>query len=48
MDNRKDDRFYIEKIKKDLLFVLEHTRQKTKEEIEADEVLIDSVMFRII
>ncbi len=48
MDNKKDDRYYLEKIKTDLKFVVDHTAGKTKEEIEADELLIDSVMFRII
>lgn len=48
MDNIKDDHYYIEKIKKDLKFVIEHTCGKSKEEIESDELLIDSIMFRII
>ena len=48
MDNNKDDQFYIGKIKTDLKFLIDHTKGKSKEEIEADEVLIDSIMFRII
>ena len=48
MDNVKNDRYYIEKIKADLKFVIDHTAGKTKEEIESDELLIDSIMFRII
>ncbi len=48
MDNTKDDRYYIEKILADLKFLIDHTAGKTKEEIEQDELLIDSVMFRII
>ncbi len=48
MDNVKNDHYYVEKIKADLKFVIEHTAGKTKEEIEADELLIDSIMFRII
>lgn len=48
MDNTKDDRYYVEKIKADLRFVIDHTSGKTKEEIESDELLIDSIMFRII
>jgi uncharacterized protein with HEPN domain len=49
MDNdKKDDYYYVEKIKTDLKFVIDHTAGKTKEEIEADELLIDSIMFRII
>ncbi len=48
MDNVKDDWYYLEKIKEDLYFVIKHTAGKTKGEIEADEILVDSIMFRII
>lgn len=48
MDNTKDDRYYVEKIKADLEFVIAHTEGKTKEEIESNDLLIDSIMFRII
>ena len=48
MDNVKDDLYYLEKIRTDLKFVIDHTKGKTKDEIEADELLIDSIMFRII
>jgi uncharacterized protein with HEPN domain len=48
MDNIKDNQYYLDRIKTDLEFVIAHTRGKTKEEIEADELLIDSIMFGII
>lgn len=48
MDNVKNDQYYIKKIKTDLKFIIDHTAGKTKEQIEADELLIDSIMFRII
>ena len=48
MDNVKDDRYYLGKIIDDLKFVIDHTEGKTREEIENDEVLIDSILFRII
>ena len=48
MDNIKGNQYYLDRIKTDLEFVIAHTRGKTKEEIEADELLIDSIMFRII
>ena len=48
MDNEKNDKYYAEKIKSDLGFVIEHTKGKTREEIEKDELLIDSILFRII
>ncbi len=48
MDNTKNDRYYLDKIITDLEFVVAHTAGKTKAEIAADELLIDSIMFRII
>ncbi len=48
MDNRKDDRYYLEKIVTDLSFILAHTAQLTKEEFSENDVLIDSVLFRLI
>lgn len=48
MDNVKNDMYYVEKIKTDLKFIIDHTMGKTKEEIEGDELLLDSIMFRII
>ena len=48
MDNVKNDRYYLGKIVDDLKFVIDHTEGKTREEIENDEVLIDSILFRII
>lgn len=48
MDNIKNDRYYLEKIIADLAFVMEHTQGKTQEELEENQLLIDSIMFRII
>lgn len=48
MDNVKDNKYYLEKIVADLEFVVKNTKGKTKEEMEVDELLIDSIMFRII
>ena len=48
MDNIKDNKYYVKKILTDLSFVAEHTRNLTEEELEANEVLLDSVMFRFI
>lgn len=48
MDHKKDDWYYLAKIKADLAFVIAHTEGKTKSEMEADELLVDSIMFRII
>lgn len=48
MDNKKDNRYYIKKITSDLAFVIEHTKGLSQEELECNEVLVDSVMFRLI
>ena len=47
-DNKKDDSYYIEKILTDLKFIMDHTAEKTKTDLSQDEVLLDSIMFRII
>lgn len=48
MDNVKTDSYYIEKIRKDLEFIVEHMRNVDMEELNADEVLLDSMLFRMI
>ncbi len=48
MDNKKDNRYYLEKILTDLKFIIDYTKDKTLEEIASNEILIDSIMFRII
>jgi uncharacterized protein with HEPN domain len=48
MDNRKNDLYYTQKITADLAFIVAHTENLSKEEFDRDEVLIDSVMFRLI
>ena len=48
MDNTKDNIYYIQKIIADLSFVVEHTDSLSQEEFETNELLIDSVMFRLI
>ncbi|MGI6210180.1 MAG: DUF86 domain-containing protein [Bacilli bacterium] len=48
MGNKKDNRYYLDKILIDLKFITDHTKDKTLEEISSNEILIDSIMFRII
>ena len=48
MDNIKNDAYYIEKLKTDLAFICLHISGKTCEEFNNDEVLQDSMMFRLI
>lgn len=38
----------MKKIISDLGFIIEHTKGKTKDEIENNDLLVDSIMFRII
>lgn len=46
MDKNND--FYINKILSDLAFIIEHTKELSKEDILKNEILLDSLMFRII
>lgn len=48
MDNLKTDGYYIQKIRKDLEFITEHMRNVDIESLNADEVLLDSMLFRMI
>lgn len=48
MDNRKTNEYYLRKIITDLAFIMEHTESLSMSELEANEVLVDSVMFRLI
>ena len=48
MDNVKYDSYYLDRIKKDLLFIDRNMLGVTKPEFEENEVLQDSMMFRLI
>ncbi len=48
MDNKKDNQYYIKKIITDLSFLVEHTEGLSLNELESNEILVDSVMFRLI
>lgn len=48
MDNVKNDNYYIWKIKKDLEFIILQMRDVDIEELNANEVLLDSMLFRMI
>ena len=48
MDNKKTDQYYIKKIVTDLSFIIAHTEDLSQTQLEENEVLIDSVMFRLI
>jgi len=48
MDNVKNDVYFVQKIRKDLEFITAHMKSVEIEELNADEVLLDSMMFRMI
>lgn len=48
MKEKKDDKYYIEKIVKDLNFIIKHTVGITKEQLKDNEILLDSMLFRLI
>lgn len=48
MDNAKDSRYYLDRILTDLRFIIAHTQDLDQEDLEENEVLQDSVMFRLI
>ena len=48
MTNPKNDEYYIEKILTDLQFIVTHMKGITCEELQRNEILLDSMSFRLI
>lgn len=48
MDNKKDNLYYIRKMITDLSFIIIHTQNVTENELVDNEVLLDSILFRLI
>lgn len=48
MDNVKNDSYYIQKIRKDLEFMVAQMRNVDIEDLNANEILLDSMLFRMI
>ena len=48
MKREKNDSYYLDKIISDLSFIIEHTKDKSIEEVMSTPLLLDSVMFRLI
>ncbi len=48
MDNIKTDSYYVQKIIKDLAFVTTQMQNVTIDELNANEILLDSMLFRMI
>ena len=46
MDNLKNDTYYIQKIIQDLNFIVLHMKDVDIEELNDNEVLLDSLLFR--
>lgn len=47
MDNNKDDAYYINKIKEQIVFINKHMKNVTLEELTQNEILQDSMLFRL-
>ena len=48
MENRKDDRYYLDRLQADLQAITRHMAGVTEEAFSANELLQDAVMFRLI
>lgn len=48
MDNFKNDAYFIDRIKNDLKFITVHMKDVDIEELGTNEVLLDSMLFRMI
>ena len=48
MDNVKNDQYFIGKIQEDLAFIIKHMTDVDQEELAHNELLQDSMMFRLI
>ena len=48
MKNTKDDAYYLKKIVTDLDFIIAHIQGVSLPDLEKNEVLLDSMMFRLI
>lgn len=48
MKNNKDDAYYLKKIVTDLDFIIAHMQGVSLPDLEKNEVLLDSMMFRLI
>ncbi len=48
MDNIKNDKYYVDKIVEDLRFIIKHMDRVDIEELNKNEVLLDSMLFRLI
>lgn len=48
MDNTKNDNYYLDKIRTDIEFIIVHMKDVDLRELNDNEVLLDSMLFRMI
>lgn len=48
MNNLKNDEYYLEKLFKDMNFIVAHMSDVSLAELEKNEILLDSMLFRLI
>ena len=48
MDNPKNDAYFLNKIRQDLAFIVKNMRDVGIEELNDNEILLDSMLFRMI
>lgn len=48
MDNLKNDHYYIDRIKQDLQFIVMHMKDVTIGDLNNNDLLLDSMLFRMI
>lgn len=48
MDNTKNDNYYLDKIRTDIEFINVHMKDVDLQELNENEVLLDSMLFRMI
>ena len=48
MVNIKNDQYYVTKIKTDIAFIISHMKEVDLQELSNNEVLLDSMLFRMI
>ena len=48
MDNLKNDQYFVRKIQEDLAYIIKHMKNVDGEELAHNELLLDSMMFRLI
>lgn len=48
MDNIKNDHYYLNRIKSDISFIVKHMKNVDLQELNDNEILLDSMLFRMI